>query len=178
MSERIIKSKERVRKFAEVFTPDWLVRKMVDLLPDEAFEAGKTVLEPACGEGAFLADILHRKLSRVKPGSEEAFLALASLYGVEIQADNVAACRRRLLDIFRPWALDVADERKAAWILGWNIVCGDFLKGTDMDGWPIAFNLYAILDGKFAVIGRERLFPPGQEPCNMEAKKKRKRRKA
>lgn len=173
MTERLIKSKERVRRFAEVFTPDWLVRKMVDLLPEEAFEAGKTVLEPACGEGAFLADILRRKLSRAKPGSDEAFLALASLYGVEIQADNVAACRRRLLGIFRPWALGAADEHTAAWILGWNIVQGDFLKGTDMDGWPIAFNRYAIRDGKFAVIGRERLFPPGQEPVNAEKKRKR-----
>lgn len=178
MAEKLIKSKERVRKFAEVFTPDWLVRKMVDLLPEEAFEAGKTVLEPACGEGAFLADILLRKLSRVKPGSEEAFLALASLYGVEIQADNVAACRRRLLDIFRPWALDIADEHTAAWILGWNIVQGDFLKGTDPDGAPIQFNLYAIRDGKFAVIGRERLFPPGQEPMNSMKPYKRKRMKA
>lgn len=173
MTERLIKSKERVRKFAEVFTPDWLVRKMVDLLPDEAFGAGKTVLEPACGDGAFLADILTRKLAKVAPGSEEAFLALASLYGVEIQADNVAACRRRLLDIFRPWALDVADEHTAAWILGWNIVHGDFLKGTDPDGTPIQFNRYAIRDGKFAVIGRERLFPPGQEPVNAEKKRKR-----
>ena len=178
MPDTLIKSKERVRKFAEVFTPDWLVRKMVDLLPEEAFEAGKTVLEPACGEGAFLADILHRKLSRVKPGSEEAFLALASLYGVEIQADNVAACRRRLLDIFRPWILDISDKHTAAFILYWNIVHGDFLKGTDMDGWPIAFNRYAILDGKFAVIGRERLFPPGQEPCNSMKPYTRRRRRA
>ena len=178
MPDKLIKSQERVRKFAEVFTPDWLVRKMVDLLPEEAFEAGKTVLEPACGEGAFLADILKRKFSRVKPGSDEAFLALSSLYGVEIQADNVAACRRRLLDIFRPWALDIADEHTAAWILGWNIVQGDFLKGSDPDGAPIMFNLYAILNGKFAVVGRERLFPPGQEPVNAMKPYTRKRKKA
>ena len=111
-------------------------------------------------------------------GSDEAFLALASLYGVEIQADNVAACRRRLLDIFRPWALDIADEHTAAWILGWNIVQGDFLKGADMDGAPIMFNVYAIRNGKFAVIGRERLFPPGQEPVRAMEPYRRKRRKA
>ena len=178
MPQKLIKSKERVRKFAEVFTPDWLVRKMVDLLPDEAFGAGKTVLEPACGEGAFLADILTRKLARVKPGSDEAFLALASLYGVEIQADNVAACRRRVLDLFRPWALGPEDELAAAWILQWNIVHGDFLRGTEMDGSPITFPVYAIRDGKLAVIGRERLFPPGQEPVNAMEPYTRKRRKA
>ena len=80
-----------------------------------------------------------------------------------------------MLDIFRPWALGISDAHTAAWILGWNIVQGDFLKGADMDGVPIMFNVYAIRDGEFAVIGRERLFPPGQEPVNSMKPHKRKK---
>lgn len=48
-----IKSKERVRKFGEVFTPSWLVKDMCNLLPDEIAKLDSRILEPACGEGVF-----------------------------------------------------------------------------------------------------------------------------
>ena len=47
MSDKLIKSKKRVKDFGEVYTPDWLVEKMLDLIPDEEFGADKEFLEPA-----------------------------------------------------------------------------------------------------------------------------------
>lgn len=111
-------SKERVKKFAEVFTPDWVVNEMVDAIDDSLRNA--TVLEPACGEGPFLQNILIRKLIYGVPPTE----ALKTLYGVELLEDNVALCRQRLLEI----AGDTPEHRE---IVNKNIIQGDFLKDLD-----------------------------------------------
>ena len=100
-----IKSRKRVTDHGEVFTPDWLVNDMLNLVAHEAERIDSRFLEPACGEGAFLAPILLRKLESVRrqygssPADYEfrAVLALMSIYGVELLADNVRACRERLL---------------------------------------------------------------------------------
>ena len=100
-----IKSRKRVTDHGEVFTPDWLVNDMLNLVAHEAERIDSRFLEPACGEGAFLAPILLRKLASVRrqygssPADYEfrAVLALMSIYGVELLADNVRACRERLL---------------------------------------------------------------------------------
>lgn len=115
-------SKERIKKFAEVFTPDWVVDDMVNNVescsPDTLRNG--TVLEPACGEGPFLQNILIRKLIYGVPPTE----ALKTLYGVELLADNVALCRQKLLEI----AGDTPENRE---IVNKNIIQGNFLKDLD-----------------------------------------------
>ena len=63
---KTIKSKQRVRDYGEVYTPEQIVRDMLDLLPHDTQAIDSTYLEPACGNGAFLIEILRRKLERCK----------------------------------------------------------------------------------------------------------------
>lgn len=105
-----IKSKDRVKDFGEVFTPDNIVNDMLDLL-DEQWKGisseeyiTKTFLEPACGDGQFLIRILYRKLERVKKLPKEdrplaLVKAVSSIYGVDIQADNVKRSKERMTNI-------------------------------------------------------------------------------
>ena len=99
----LIKSKQRVKKFGEVFTPIWVVNEMLDELEKEsdAFsDVGKTFLEPTCGTGNFVVEIYRRKLNRVKNNREKAEIALRSLWGIELLEDNMAECRQHVKDIF------------------------------------------------------------------------------
>lgn len=99
---------QRIRKYGEVFTPLQTVREMLDTLEKEnpgIFDPGRTFLEPACGDGAFIVEILRRKFERCR-GREDYRVALESVYGFEIQADNVAACIANVRELcsayFRP----------------------------------------------------------------------------
>ena len=104
--ERQIKSKERVRERGEVFTAAREVNAMLDLVKDETENIDSTFLEPACGDGNFLDEVLRRKLAVCKKryGKSAAdyekmsFLACTTLYGVDIMADNVKRCRERLFE--------------------------------------------------------------------------------
>lgn len=124
--ERLQKSKERVKKFGEVFTPAWLVKKMCDMLDDEsgghAFDIEKTFLEPCCGTGNFAVEIIGRKLAKCKT-AEDVRTAVTSYYTIEIQEDNVRECRERVAALVAEQfpGVEVRD------ILERNIVCGDFL---------------------------------------------------
>src|SRR5256714_9091913 len=88
----LVKSKQRVADHGEVFTPAWMVEAMLDLVKDETERIDSRFLEPACGSGNFLVQILRRKLAAVdlKYGKSEfergryALLALMSIYGVEV----------------------------------------------------------------------------------------------
>lgn len=102
-------SQSRVKQFGEVFTPDTIVNDMLYLV-DEQLDTelekyiSTTYLEPACGDGQFLVRILSRKLERVKQLSQtQRVLALVkslcSIYGVDIQADNVKRARERMFAI-------------------------------------------------------------------------------
>lgn len=85
--------RERVRKYGEVFTPESVVDDMCDMLDGEspdAFEIEKTYLEPACGEGVFVVEILRRKFSRCKTRADYS-AALASVWAMDIQERNVTA---------------------------------------------------------------------------------------
>ena len=92
-----IKSKNRVSYHGEVFTNEQEVNAMLDLVKDETDRIESRFLEPACGNGNFLAEILRRKLVRVKRQytrnnleyTKNSFLALTSIYGIDILEDNV-----------------------------------------------------------------------------------------
>ena len=155
-----IKSKERVRERGEVFTAEREVNAMLDLVKDETERINSTFLEPACGDGNFLAEILRRKLAvceRVYGRSaadyeKYSFYACTSIYGVDIMADNVARCRERLFDIweskFSPRLRTDFHDKVAASVravLGKNILLGNALsmklvdeRGNDLDN-PIVF---------------------------------------
>ena len=104
--EKQVKSRERVREHGEVFTAEREVKAMLDLVKDECENIDATFLEPACGDGNFLDEILRRKLGvcRKKYAQSAAdyekfsFLACTTLYGVDILADNVQRCRERLFE--------------------------------------------------------------------------------
>ena len=183
-------SKDRVKKNGEVFTPDETVNDMIDLLDNNmANRLGVSDsnsindftyiddirLEPTCGDGAILVRILDRKLGRVQKIKEqggnwkEALLrSVASIYGVDITADNVVMSKRRMLDVIENGStavLSLADETPVGWksdgfeldnelrklvqlILDYNIQCGNTLTGeqykiycTGFDCWTCSIDL-------------------------------------
>lgn len=84
---------ERVRATGEVFTPTSLVIEMLSGIPLETFAPGRTVLDPACGDGQFL---VAAKWVKVLAHHMTEPAALGDLYGIDIMRDNVDLCRRRL----------------------------------------------------------------------------------
>ena len=90
MADTQIKSRERVRAHGEVFTAEREVKAMCDLVKEETERIDSRFLEPACGDGNFLAEILHRKLAvcdkryggSVADWEKFSFLAVTSLYGI------------------------------------------------------------------------------------------------
>lgn len=130
MPEKLIKSKQRVKDFAEVFTPKHIVKDMCDLVPEEMWtNVDTTFLEPACGTGNFLVEILERKFKLCKDW-EDGLRALKSVYGVDIQADNVEEAKGRLFEMYikRFPKSPAISGLIAAQILERNIVCGNFIK--------------------------------------------------
>lgn len=157
----LTKSKQRVADHGEVFTPEWMVESMLDLVKGETERIDSRFLEPACGSGNFLVQILRRKLASVeiKYGQNEfekrhyALLALMCIYGIELLPDNIAECRANLLEIFADYlGLDPADElyRAASFVLSQNLVHGDAMKMRTVDDRPITFAEWGYLGkGKF-----------------------------
>jgi type I restriction-modification system DNA methylase subunit len=104
----LVKSKQRVADHGEVFTPAWMVEAMLDLVKEETERIDSRFLEPACGSGNFIVQILKRKLAavEVKFGKSDferqhyALLGLMCIYGIELLADNIAECRANVLDVF------------------------------------------------------------------------------
>ena len=142
MAEKQVKSKQRVADHGEVFTAEREVKAMCDLVKDETERIDSRFLEPACGDGNFLAEILCRKLAVVKrkyrksayDWERNSLLALGSMYGVDILADNCEACRERLFEIWNKEYKAVCkkecndDTRAAARFILWrNIICGNAL---------------------------------------------------
>ena len=157
----LVKSKQRVADHGEVFTPAWMVEAMLDLVGDETQRIDSRFLEPACGSGNFLVQVLRRKLAAVelKYGRSDfdrrhyALLALMCIYGIELLPDNIAECRANLLDIFAEYLnLDQAGElyRAASHVLSLNLVHGDALTMKDSERAPITFAEWGYLGkGKF-----------------------------
>ena len=157
-SNDLVKSKQRVADHGEVFTPSWMVEDMLDLVKSESERIDSRFLEPACGSGNFLRAVLTRKLrvvdSRYKKSEFErrhyALLALMSIYGIELLADNVDECRKNLMDIFIEF-LGATDTKvfsdAAANTLRANIIHGDALSLETATGEPIEFPEWGYLGG-------------------------------
>ncbi|MDH5753514.1 MAG: SAM-dependent methyltransferase [Deltaproteobacteria bacterium] len=157
----LIKSKQRIADHGEVFTPEWMVEAMLDLVKGETERIDSRFLEPACGSGNFLVKVLQRKLAavEVKYGKSEfekqqyALLGLMCMYGIELLADNIAECRANLLEIFAGYLnIEEADDLYKAgfYVLTVNLVHGDALKMRTADDKAITFAEWGYLGkGKF-----------------------------
>lgn len=141
-----VRSKERVRALAEVFTADREVMAMLDLLGDISAKITARYLEPSCGNGNFLVAILKRKLATIfslKPTQREfEFLtlqSLASLYGIDISPENIDQARERLrVQVIETYSerlntLKMTDGFLPALdhILSLNVQVGDMINGVD-----------------------------------------------
>lgn len=141
MESQVI-SKQRVADHGEVLTGKREVNAMLDLVKQETERIESRFLEPACGTGNFLSAILERKLGVVEKryGKSQldferyAVLAVSSIYGIDIQEDNIEQCRQRLFGIFDLVYLKLFknktddDCRDAVWfILKRNIIYGNAL---------------------------------------------------
>ena len=164
MAEKQVKSRQRVADHGEVFTAEREVRAMCDLVKSETERIESRFLEPACGNGNFLAEVLRRKLAVVKsrygknPSDYERYsvLAVTSIYGVDILADNAQECRERLFALWDEEYTAVVKSaanpqcREAVWyILQKNILCGDALTMEQSDGSPIVFAEWSFPTGNF-----------------------------
>ena len=147
----LVKSKKRVADHGEVFTPAWMVEAMLDLVKEETERIDSRFLEPACGSGNFIVQILKRKLAavEVKFGKSDferqhyALLGLMCIYGIELLADNISECRANVLEVFADYLkLDESDDlyRAATHVLSTNLVHGDALTMrtiSDMGDQPV-----------------------------------------
>lgn len=143
MAERQIKSRERVAERGEVFTAQREVNAMLDLVKQETERIDSRFLEPACGTGNFLVEILRRKLEvvyrqyqrQVSQVQLQSVIVVSNIYGIDIMMDNVVECRQRLLNILCEWypqamlGEEVPEELQQVWIylLERNILWGDAL---------------------------------------------------
>lgn len=166
MATKQIKSKERVAEHGEVFTNEREVNAMLDLVKSETERIESRFLEPACGDGNFLTEILRRKLKAALKASKfkgklfpadyekKAITALTSIYGVELLQDNTDACVERLYKIWnREYTKVMKTEANdtvrevAKYILKKNILCGDTLTMLRSDGSPIIFSQWDFVTG-------------------------------
>ena len=157
----LVKSKQRVADHGEVFTPAWMVNAMLDLVKGETERIDSRFLEPACGSGNFLVEVLRRKLAAVelKYGTSDferrqyALLALMCIYGIELLSDNIADCRANLLYIFAEYLrMDTSDDlyQAAFYVLSQNLIHGDALTMRTHDDQAITFAEWGYLGkGKF-----------------------------
>nr|WP_304219962.1 N-6 DNA methylase [Fredinandcohnia onubensis] len=160
MEESIIKSKLRVQKHGEVFTPKKIVNKMLSIpeIKGACENLTATFLEPSAGEGAFLVEILKRKLKMITEKYNNdlttyesySLFALTTLYGIELLEDNAQTCVMNMFQMYyenykeqvqhhngtlKKKVLDSAKE-----IISSNIRQGNFLTRKALDGNPLVFS--------------------------------------
>lgn len=148
-SHNLIKTKKRVSDHGEVFTADREVNAMLDLVKQETERIDARFLEPACGNGNFLAEILRRKLevvaSRYKKNQSEyernSVIAVGSIYGIDLLPDNISECIHRLFGIwdtqytqFYKNKCSDACRESIRFVLSKNIILGDALTLKTVDG--------------------------------------------
>lgn len=115
--KELIKSKKRVKEQGEVYTPPELVNEMLDRLPQEMWRPSETFLDPACGNGNMLVEVVRRKIENKSCPIQ----AVATTYGIDIMEDNVAETKERLLDF-----TDRSEE--AHYWVNKNIKCANSLE--------------------------------------------------
>lgn len=158
-----IKSKKRVADHGEVFTNEREVNAMLDLVKHETERIDSRFLEPACGNGNFLAEVLNRKLNVVNQRYAKsqleweryAVIAISSLYGVDILEDNARECRQRLFTIFdqnytQHFSNKCKEECRQSiqFLLARNILWGDALDFTNpVTRQPIVFSEWSAVNG-------------------------------
>lgn len=162
MMSKQVKSKERVQKHAEVFTNISEINAMLALVDNECTNIESTFLEPACGNGLFLLEVLKKKCLIVKSKYSKNFLnyekylvlAVSSIYGVELLEDNVEECRKKLFNFLdneyksvlkKNTNLDVL--KTFEYILKKNILCGDALSLKNNQNKPIVFSEWKLVHG-------------------------------
>ena len=162
-----VKSRERVQQHGEVFTNEREVNAMLDLVKHETERIASRFLEPACGDGNFLAEILRRKLcvcrSFVEQGKntqleyeKNAVLAVSSIDGIGLLPDNATTCRERLFKIFHDeycalYGDNVKHEcmESIRYLLSKNIIIGNALtyhRVDNPDEW-IIISEWSLLGG-------------------------------
>ena len=158
-----VKSKKRVTDHGEVFTSEREVNAMLDLVKQETERIDSRFLEPACGNGNFLAEVLRRKLANVEAKYKKsqleyeryAVIAVSSIYGVDILEDNAEECRERLFNIFdeqytKRYKNECKEDCRSSvkFILNRNILWGDALDFTNPDTKkPIVFSEWSAING-------------------------------
>jgi len=157
----LTKTKQRIADHGEVFTPPWMVEAMLNQVNEETQRIDSRFLEPACGDGNFLVQVLGRKLDAVELKYGEAdfekrhysLFSLMCVYGVELLSDNIEECRKKLLGIFAERLKLKTDDglyRAAAYVLSQNLVHGDARKMRSHNDKPITFAEWGYLGkGKF-----------------------------
>lgn len=159
MGQDQIKSRDRVRDLAEVYTHQREAEAMLDFVPDMFDVLDSTFLEPACGNGNFLVEILRRKLALIDEehhGDTENWFevavlrAVASIYAIDISSENIVEARTRMSEIvaFEFEQLGRAPTPRfasaLAAVLGFNVICGDALNGAS----DITFFEWKVVDGE------------------------------
>lgn len=158
----LVKSKQRVADHGEVFTPGWMVESMLDLVQNESERIDSRFLEPACGSGNFLVQVLLRKLAAVENAygkneferNHHALLGLMCIYGIELLEDNAEECRANLTSLFSSF---LGPGVQSEWIeaahvvVSANIIQGDAISMSTQSNEDIVFPEWAyLLKGKFA----------------------------
>jgi len=167
----LMKSKQRVQKHGEVFTPQWVVDKMLTIpgIKEKTENIFATFLEPSAGEGAFLLTIENMKLQFVfehynkEQWSAYALWALTSIYGIEYLEDNLVAAQQSMLDLFSAFYEDVygeplaeeSDLYKSAWtIIRANIVQGNTLTRKNQREEEIIFSHWSQVPDRSRMVER------------------------
>jgi hypothetical protein len=159
----LTKSKQRIRDHGEVFTPDFIVDDMLDLVYNETQRIESRFLEPACGDGNFLMKILERKLNVVEKAYKKnqfdfekySLLTVSSIYGVELLEDNIKKARVRLYEYFQARYIELYKKKvnyeylkNINYLLSKNIIHGNALTLRDPLDKPIVFSEWSLANGK------------------------------
>lgn len=157
-----VKTKRRVADYGEVFTRDREVNAMLDLVKQETERIDSRFLEPACGNGNFLSEVLKRKLAVVEnryrssqlEWERNSLIVISSIYGVDILEDNTLECQERLFAIFSKIYVDsfginakMELLKSIKFILKRNILWGDALDFTNpVTKKPIVFSEWSMIN--------------------------------